>query len=486
MRVTLPACRSSHTPLVTVLAILATLLVSGPAAAAPAPCTLGLLDAGTSPGPANPYLVTSVDDLAQVGRLTIDGMSATEVACPLDGHYLQTADITLPPVADGEVNHTPIGLGVLVGGGPSWPFVGTYDGGGHAIVGLRADSVPGSPPNESRSDAALFRATGPTAIIRNLGVLDARVQGSRRIAALAATMDGGTVDNVRVEATLIGPASQLGGVVADAAGLPSVSDVDVTVTIVLGDEDAKVSAGGVLGNGTADIARARADVRIMGAVTDFFVGGLAGGHWGGVIADSVATGEIDITDVAGWVYLGGLVGGSTGTIRDSYANVAVTARAGTWAVGGLIGGGSATVTRTYAAGRVDVTALTDPTAGGLIGEDWGADVTGSFWDTTVSGLGVAATGSGLTTTQLRARATFLDAGWAIVDGWEAPSERAVWGICEAQTTPFLLWEYDAATAPVCSPASNGGGSSPTVPALPVTGPVTGGDGQLPRPETGSG
>ena len=108
------------------------------------------------------------------------------------------------------------------------------------------------------------------------------------------------------------------------------------------------------------------NVRITG---NTFVGGLVGKNRGTVIA-SYASGN-----VSGDIVVGGLVGRSgrgkgTGTVRDSYATVTVSAAQ--YSAGGLVGSNGGTIISSYATGNV----TGDRQVGGLLGRHGGTAGTG--------------------------------------------------------------------------------------------------------------
>ena len=123
------------------------------------------------------------------------------------------------------------------------------------------------------------------------------------------------------------------------------------------------------------------DVDLTGGVWP--VGALVAHLDGGLVENSWATGT-----VSGANYTGGLVGRSSGVIRVSYADVAVTS-SGDYA-GGLVGGldGAGSVLASYATGAVTATGNH---AGGLIGH-W--DGTGEVSYVYSTGTAAAASGAG--------------------------------------------------------------------------------------------
>ena len=137
--------------------------------------------------------------------------------------------------------------------------------------------------------------------------------------------------------------------------------------------------------------------------------GAVSGTSGGLIRNVYATGTINIgsSNIAG-----GLVGWHTGTIRASWADVAVT---GSSRTGGMIGyddyGG-----RVYASYSIGPVAQT--TSQGLIGEDQGAveNVDTSYHDAETTGIGTAGTGRARSTSDLQSPTAYGATG--IYSTWD--------------------------------------------------------------------
>jgi len=188
------------------------------------------------------------------------------------------------------------------------------------------------------------------------------------------------------------------------------------------------------------------------------VGGLVGGSVG-TVSNSYASGSVTgVSDV------GGLVGWNDGTVSKSYASGGVT---GTSGVGGVVGCNyDGTVSNSYATSNVTgdscvgglvgyhgydhgnvsncystgtVTGTWD--VGGLMGVNYGT-VSDSFWDVKTSGQSTSDGGTGKSTAEMKNIATFSGAGWNIV-AVANPSTRnpsCIWNIVDGQTYPFLSWQ----------------------------------------------
>ena len=126
-------------------------------------------------------------------------------------------------------------------------------------------------------------------------------------------------------------------------------------------------------------------------------------------------------------------------ITNCYSTGSVS---GTNSVGGLVGqngerlippGGHQEqdmpgwIYKCYSTGRVTGSS----NVGGLVGHHIAGEVGDSFWDVNTSGQPNSAGGMPKTTTEIKTKSTFTNAGWDFVE---------VWGIGEGQTYPFLRTE----------------------------------------------
>ena len=164
------------------------------------------------------------------------------------------------------------------------------------------------------------------------------------------------------------------------------------------------------------------------------VGGLVGGS-AGTVSKSYSTGSVTCNSC-----VGGLVGWNYGTVSNSYSTSAVT---GNWGVGGLVGWNyanpdkSGTVSKSYSTGSATGTWR----VGGLLGQD-GGTVLHSFWDVETSGQSTSEGGTGKTTVEMKSTTTFSGAGWniAAVADPDIRDHSYIWNIVDGQTYPFLSWQ----------------------------------------------
>ena len=166
------------------------------------------------------------------------------------------------------------------------------------------------------------------------------------------------------------------------------------------------------------------------------VGGLVGGSRG-TVDNSYSTGQL-----SGVWYVGGLVGANHNTVSNSYSTASVS---GGSLVGGLVGRNLGAVNNCYSVGSVNGVAG----VGGLVGAI-SLVASNSFWDVEASGTetSFAQGGAGKTTREMKSTVTFadvstegLDEPWDIIAVALGVTSRAyTWNIVDGQTYPFLSWQ----------------------------------------------
>ena len=164
---------------------------------------------------------------------------------------------------------------------------------------------------------------------------------------------------------------------------------------------------------------------------EYGVGLFGGVDEGGHIEN---VGVVDVT-VTGELGVGGLAGGNTGTVTNSYATGSVI---GNSRVGGLVGVNYyGSVTHSYSTGSVTGSSQ----VGGLVGYNT-STVSNSFWDRVTSGMEESDGGTGKTTAEMMDIAPFSGAGWDIITvanlGTRNPDY--TWNIFDDETYPFLSWQ----------------------------------------------
>jgi filamentous hemagglutinin family protein len=331
------------------------------------------------------------------------------------------------------------------------PYSGSFDGLGHQVSNLTINQA-------GKNDIGLFNKLAAGATIKNVGLLGGSISGLSNVGALVGD-NAGTVSNSYATSQVTGSGSSAGGLLGK---------------VTAGTVSNSFATGLVTGSGSA-------------------VGGLVGTVTGGTVSASYASGNVSgASEVGGLVgsNLGGngtsggnRVGTGTGTLGTNGSNALITNSYATGSVagtgnnvGGLVGrnsggnggrggsaisggtggrggnGGSATISNSYATGPA-----TGTTVGGLAatssngssgasgsassggtagaGGSSGANfVTASYWNTSTSGNATSAAGTGKTTAQMQAMATF--SSWTISTS-TASSDLSPWFIYEGQTAPLL-------------------------------------------------
>ena len=236
------------------------------------------------------------------------------------------------------------------------------------------------------------------------------------------------------------------GHVGDDTGATVIKGVHLVNTTVIGARGTGTLIGRVTGNANTLIEECSA---VGGSVTG---NGATGGLIGSFNSWRITPGGTDnpvihysYTDVAvyssasggGRDKFGGLAGCSQkGTIQNSYSRSSLTVTNGS-RIGGLAGciDYRGEIFNSYSTGLVSVTDCVS--VGGLVGNRMGGGanlgvVTNSFWDTETSGQATSAGGTGKTTTQMKTKTTFTDAGWNFDDIWDIDS-------LVNDGYPYLVW-----------------------------------------------
>ncbi|MCS4037236.1 hypothetical protein GGQ01_002316 [Salinibacter ruber] len=319
---------------------------------------------------------------------TVDELQAiqTNQDFPLDGFYVQTADIDASATANwnGGKGLSPIGDDVI-------SFTGTYDGNGFTIEKLTID-------RSDENEVGLFGHMERDGIIQDVTLVNASVSGSINTGGIVGESKGellnskynGNVASGSVVGGLIGrnDEGRVYGSVAEGS--------------IIGDRNV---AGGLVGRNTGEVQNSVASSSVEGG--DSNIGGLVGINSEGEIGNSEATGDVTGgSEVGGLVgqneagtvnsstakgtvegnnRVGGLVGYNSetrnegGTVVTSYGTGSVSGDEG---VGALVGvnSGDSDITESYAVGTVSGNRDT----GGLIGVN-GASISSSYWDTETTG-----------------------------------------------------------------------------------------------------
>mgnify|MGYP000557275952 CR=1 FL=1 len=301
---------------------------------------------------ANPYEIETAPELqAMNGRLTANYTLGTDVDAAGTKYW-----------NDGR-GFAPVGPNGAT------PFVGSFDGDGHAISNLVIDRSSSDP-------VGLFGVVGDQGTVRNVSVSSVDVDGEENVGGVAGDVFEGTVRNVSVSGSVNG-SEDVGGLAGYLyAGSAAESASTVTVS-------GEVNVGGLVGfvyDGNTSTVRASGAVHGPApGQQGKNVGGLVGRYGGGTIHDASASGN-----VSGPAYVGGLVGNIDEPTTALNISAAGDVDAGS-SGGGLVGSNSGTVRDAFASG-----AVTGSTTGGLVGRNVDSGtITDAYWDTVASGTSTA-------------------------------------------------------------------------------------------------
>jgi len=411
----------------------------------PEPEPVPLLGDGTEQ---SPYQIWTAEDFAILSWHSVILDKHIELKADLD-----LAGIALYPIAD------------LAG------FMGVFDGNDYVIRNAEVN-LPGS------DYVGLFGCVGTGGQIKNLGVEDISILGSRYVAGLVGS-NSGNISNCYSTGSVSGTdgTDSVGGLVGlnhgtisncysggavsgrgGVGGLVGFNHGTISNCYSSGSVGGDKYVGGLTGYNFSTISNCYATGSVSGAGS---VGGLVGwNYWNSTIINCHSSGSVSgagsVGGLVGWNYwgstiincyssgsvsggscVGGLVGTNCDAISECYSTGPVT---GIEVVGGLVGRnggrwptawhGSGTITNCYSSGSVSGGSC----LGGLVGNnEWGT-VTASFWDVDVNqdvnGIGNATDPNviGESTTNMQKQSTFADAGWDFIE---------VWDMGENQTYPFL-------------------------------------------------
>ncbi|HAQ62747.1 TPA: hypothetical protein DCR49_12285, partial [Candidatus Delongbacteria bacterium] len=187
-----------------------------------------------------------------------------------------------------------------------------------------------------------------------------------------------------------------------------------------GNIEGKYYAGGLIGENSSYLETCRSGVNVKGSI----IGGLVG-YNRGVVSQSYSRGNVTGDDVENNM-TGGLVGWNISEINNCFSASNVD-DAGS---GGLVGfnGAGSIIRNSFCYG-----AVSGRQSGGLVGFlEYKNSSENCFWDVETSGLDSSATGTGLTSAQMKTLSTYTDAGWNFEDIW------AMDGVTN-NGYPFLAW-----------------------------------------------
>ena len=317
------------------------------------------------------------------------------------------ADITLPKVAEGESNWTPMGT-------DSNPYTGTFEGGGHTITGLTVDL-----PNQN--NVGLIGYLGNGGKVQNLTLAEVKINGSYHVGGVVGATTG-TVTACTVSGDVSG-SDYVGGVAGfNASGT-------VTACYATGNVTGTIYVGGVMGyNDSGTVTGCTVSGNVTGADA---VGGVVGINVIGTVTGCTVSGNVTGADA-----VGGVAGRNvTGTVTACTVLGNVT---GDSNVGGVVGLNNDTVTACYATGNVSGTGFF---VGGVVGLN-DDTVTACYWNNSLAtGIGDDDVGDATkvdgSTTWQTAQSGMNEA----IDAWNKnnPDKQCNWHYAktDAETPPTL-------------------------------------------------
>ncbi|MDL2198533.1 MBG domain-containing protein [Halopseudomonas aestusnigri] len=293
----------------------------------------------------------------------------------LDGHYALATNIDASETRNWNsgAGFNPIGYYSSLTTDPENGFTGTMEGLGHFIRDLTINR-----PGET--DVGLFRFIDTSGVIRNIGLIDAKVNGVFTVGGLVA-YNNGSISHSYARGSVLGtlrdeadpvetPAEAFSGM--HVGGLVGRNNGSISQSHSSGEVNGAYSIGGLVGQNqkNGSISQSYSDSLVSGPLA---IGGLAGNNLGS-ITQSYATGT-----VTGDKFLGGLAGSNRGIVLQSYATGAVT---GEQYVGGLMGDNWGTISQSYATGSANGTEQ----VGGLVGYlAFSSEITQSYATGAVTG-----------------------------------------------------------------------------------------------------
>jgi hypothetical protein len=232
-------------------------------------------------------------------------------------------------------------------------FLGSFDGDNFTISGLTINK-----PGEDYQ--GMFGVIGPSAIIKNIGLVGGSVTGRDSTGGIVGHNINGTIQNSFSENTVSGNMN-VGGLVGSNANSGTPSGGIVQNSFSTGDVNGNENVGGIVGsNNESTVENSYSTSKVTG--TDN-IGGIVGSIEQGSVRKTFSTGII-----SGQNNVGGIVGSiALGRVENSYSTGEVT---GTDKIGGIVGFAFGTVQNTFATGAISGS----DNVGGIVGRDNGSDV----------------------------------------------------------------------------------------------------------------
>ena len=335
-----------------------------------------------------------------------------------------------------DTGWTPIGTN-------SSRFTGQFNGNGFTISKLQI--------NRTAGDQGLFGVIGISGIVRDLGLLNVKMEAGLNSGALIGR-NAGTVIGSHATGEIDGTANNMGGLIGQSFhGQVINSYANVMV------DSSESDIGGLVGRNTganARIINSYARGRVVG---NRWVGGLTASNDGRVI-NSYATGDVTGSSNRDDANVGALVGQNSNEVINSYA-AGIVSFSGTIPdrSGGLIGymRNNTKLINSYTISNVEIQAGSG-SVGALVGwhEDGNnanavaRDITHSYWDSdrNIAGHNNSSSGdNGQTTMQLQAPTAPGTIPTEVYYDWSEDN----WDFGTAQTYPILKYTQNPAGQRSC-------------------------------------
>ena len=283
-------------------------------------------------------------------------------------------------------------------------FTGVFKGNGHTIFNLQIN-------RDTANYQGLFAFLRSGSAIRNVGLLNVKIEGGQYVGGLAG-LNRGTIINGYVVGEFSGN-SLVGGIAGENSG----KVINSYASFISRRSWNPSHFGGLVGTNIGSVINSHATARILAGQPNN-AGGLIG--WNAIgarVINSYANG-----DIRGDFPVGGLIGFNRGSIINGYATGNVSGNG----AGGLVGNNqlpTAMITNSYAASNVS------GIGGGLVSDNVGV-ISASYWDAETSGL-QGSHGSGHTTRRMQLPTMAV----GIFEAWDD----ADWDFGNSEQYPILKY-----------------------------------------------
>ena len=253
-------------------------------------CSVSWADTALAKGTDGKYHITSADDLKTFAAMVNGGTGFSGDTIVLDKSIALTENPWTP-----------------IGNAETKLFMGTFDGNGYTITGLKITSG---------SYIGLFGYVGEGATIKNVNLVGANVFGEKRVGALIGQIKGNaTVSDCTVDSTshVTGSDSNTGGLIGEAIGNITVNLDHLTNHAAVGNKaDANSRAAGIIAQVTRGANVTISNCENRGSITTNL------GYAGGIVAAKQGGSEVSFKNCS-----------NAGTLTGKYTGSLIA-----WLVGG--------------------------------------------------------------------------------------------------------------------------------------------------------